>query len=305
MTELSVIVPTYGRVTKIKNAIESILSNGDFEVIVVDDNGVGTENQLNTELILSSFIEREQLKYYPLEENSGAGIARNFAISKASGEYITFLDDDDFFIEGKLLDKLNFFKENSENYDICCSHMEVKNNGNSLAVKDDKFIGKDARTFLLEGSCYTSMIMIKKSAIEKIDGFYDTPYLQDHTLMLKAFLYDFKVCVFESSIFVHTVHDGLTITTGRRPIAGVELRCKLEQELATKLCLSNKERNTLDYRWNTIKYHGYWLKRGRSFSLLKFLLTGVAFRSKTKSEILDSLKLLVKFLIGYQYYTSN
>ena len=107
MVELSIIIPTYGRVSKIKNAIESALVNDAFEVIIIDDNGKGSEHQLSTERILNDYISSGKIRYYPLEKNSGAGIARNYGVDKANGKYITFLDDDDYFLEDILLQKSN------------------------------------------------------------------------------------------------------------------------------------------------------------------------------------------------------
>ncbi|ASM54428.1 hypothetical protein PNIG_a2407 [Pseudoalteromonas nigrifaciens] len=303
MVELSIIIPTYGRVTKIRNAIQSALINSLCEVIVVDDNGKGSEHQLNTESILEDLIVSKKIKYIPLEKNSGAGIARNIGIKQANGEYVTFLDDDDFFIDGKLLEKLNFFKHQQEQPAVCCSHMQVEENGKGVLANDDKFVGHDAKTFLLSGSCYTSMIMIKKSVLEAIGGFYDTPYLQDHTLMLKAFIQNYSVCVFAENVFVHTIHNGASITTGTRPIAGVQLRCKLEKELSNKVTLSASEQNDLNYRWSTIDYHNYWLEHGRNFSLFKFLFTKIVWRSRTSEQLYESFKLLVKFGMKYQYYS--
>ena len=60
---VSVIIPTYSRPEYITRAIESVLkqSYGPIEIIVVDDNGRNTENQLATEAILSSFIKSKKI----------------------------------------------------------------------------------------------------------------------------------------------------------------------------------------------------------------------------------------------------
>ena len=71
--------------------------------------------------------------------------------------------------------------------------MKVKEKNVYIETGDEKFIGENAKEFLLHGSSYTSMIMIKKSSIQKIGGFLITPYLQDHTLMLNAYINDLKV----------------------------------------------------------------------------------------------------------------
>jgi len=303
MIELSIIIPTYGRISQIGKSIESALIRPEFEVIVVDDNGKGSEHQLKTESILSEYISSNKISYYPLEKNSGAGVARNHGVDKAKGKYITFLDDDDFFIEDKILDKLKFFQEQPETVDICCSHMTVEKNNEKIDADDDQFSGADAKSFLLDGSCYTSMIMIKKSSFTQIGGFFSTPYLQDHTLMLKAYLNDLNVCVFDQAVFVHTLHDGITITTGKRPIAGVALRCELEKKLSEKVLLSGAEKKRMNYRWDTIQYHADWLQSGRSLTLFTFLMQKLAFTFSSKKQAMESFKLVTKFFVNYQYYS--
>lgn len=302
MIELSIIIPTYGRVDKIRNAIDSVIGTNNFEVIVVDDNGLGSKNQIRTEGILREYEKVENFKYFPLEVNSGAGVARNFGIKHSKGKYITFLDDDDFFIDRKLEEKFKFFLGKEKQFDICCSHMRVERDGKKLNVSDDQFLGSDAKQFLLDGTCYTSMIMIKKSEIVRIGGFFDTPYLQDHTLMLKAYLMGCRVCVFEEEVFVHTLHNDSTITTGKRPISGVALRTKLEKELANKLVLTSVESKRLNYRWNTIEYHSKWISNGRSFRLFIYLMNNTVSLSSSKSDIYESIKLIIKFSVNYQYY---
>ena len=69
----------------------------DIELIIVDD---GSKD--NTESVIKGFNDK-RIKYFK-RENHGIGASRNFGLEKASGEYITFLDSDDYF------DK-NFIKE--------------------------------------------------------------------------------------------------------------------------------------------------------------------------------------------------
>lgn len=303
MEVLSVIIPTYGRVGKIQKAIDSILIDNCFEVIVIDDNGEGTSNQVSTYNTLFHYIESGKIKYYPLKQNSGASFSRNFGIAKATGDYITFLDDDDYFLPGALLKKFNFFKNDTSEFDICCSHMRVKKNNEFISSNDDKFVGSLAKDFLLHGCSYTSMIMIKKSSILGIGGFISTPYLQDHTLMLKAHINNLTVCVYDDETFVHTIHGEETITNGKRPICGVVLRAELEKELSKKLDLNASELQSLNYRWNTINFYQQWLNYGVTYSLCKYLLNNVMLKSQNKSEYVESIKLVFKMLINYKYYT--
>lgn len=93
----SVVIPLYNRAGLILGTINSVLSQTmtDFEIVVVDDGS--TDNPEAT--IASLNDSRVRLVR---QENSGGGAARNRGIQEAKGEYIAFLDSDDFFLPHKL-----------------------------------------------------------------------------------------------------------------------------------------------------------------------------------------------------------
>ncbi len=95
--KVSVIIPTYNRVVKVRNAIESVLAQtfSDFEVIVVDD---GSSD--DTGIALAE-IYGDRIRYYA-QANQGVSVARNNGIAEARGEWIAFLDSDDLWEKGKL-----------------------------------------------------------------------------------------------------------------------------------------------------------------------------------------------------------
>ena len=104
---LSVIIPVYNRPEKVIRAIESIPNRDDVEVIVVDD--CSTDNTLDT---LTSYDKRPII-ILQTNTNSGPGIARNAGLDVAKGEYVLFLDSDDWLVTENInsvldnLDKLN------------------------------------------------------------------------------------------------------------------------------------------------------------------------------------------------------
>lgn len=92
MARVSVIISTYNRKDRLKRAIKSVLDQSfvDFELIVVDD--CSTQD---VEKLVRSFGD-PRVSYYRTEKNSGHdGLPKNLGISKATGEYVAFLDDDD------------------------------------------------------------------------------------------------------------------------------------------------------------------------------------------------------------------
>lgn len=100
MPFFSVIIPTFNRSAILPRAVKSIMNQSflDWELIIVDDG-----SQDNTKEIAQVFLNDSRVKYI-LQENQGVCAARNLGSEKANGEYITFLDSDDYVNEKWLMD---------------------------------------------------------------------------------------------------------------------------------------------------------------------------------------------------------
>lgn len=99
--KFSIIIPTYNSANEVVNAIESIKKQSfkDYEIIVVDD--CSTDN---TAEILNKI---EGIRVVKNQENLKAGGSRNQGLNVAEGEYIIFLDADDYLAEEETLQKIN------------------------------------------------------------------------------------------------------------------------------------------------------------------------------------------------------
>lgn len=100
---ISVVIPTYNRAGQTIVAIESVLAQTyrHFEIIVVDDGSTD-----NTESVLRQFLQQKSSEWPRIlmlsQANRGPSTARNVGMSRASGEYIAFLDSDDVWYAEKL-----------------------------------------------------------------------------------------------------------------------------------------------------------------------------------------------------------
>jgi len=95
--KVSVIIPTYNRATKVRNAIDSALGQtfSDLEVIVVDDGSSDDTGKILQETYGS------RIRYFA-QANQGASAARNKGLAEARGEWIALLDSDDLWEKEKL-----------------------------------------------------------------------------------------------------------------------------------------------------------------------------------------------------------
>jgi teichuronic acid biosynthesis glycosyltransferase TuaG len=105
---VSIITPCFNSEKYISQAIQSVISQThlNWELILVDDCSSD-----ETFFIISNFASKEErIKVSKLDKNSGAGVARNFAIRQATGNYIAFLDADDLWKPEKLEKQLRFMQ---------------------------------------------------------------------------------------------------------------------------------------------------------------------------------------------------
>lgn len=91
--KVSIIMSAYNSGDFIHKAIESVLNQTykNIELVIVND---GSSD--NTENVILQFKD-DRIKYLKLEENEGCGMARNKGIEISTGDYITFLDSDDYY----------------------------------------------------------------------------------------------------------------------------------------------------------------------------------------------------------------
>ncbi len=95
MPKLSIIIPVYNAEKYIRNCLDNILNQGffDYECILVND---GSKD--NSEAICSEYVKKDQRYKLINKVNGGASSARNAGIKAACGDYITFVDSDDYII---------------------------------------------------------------------------------------------------------------------------------------------------------------------------------------------------------------
>lgn len=98
--KFSVIIPTYNRLEKVQNAIESVLvqSYTNFHIIVVDD----CSTDQTFEKLSAIYGNNTSISILKLDKNSGACAARNRGIGECTGDWVAFLDADDRWKSNKL-----------------------------------------------------------------------------------------------------------------------------------------------------------------------------------------------------------
>lgn len=132
--KISVIVPAYNAEKTIERCLKSILKQtyNNLEVIVVNDGSTDS-----TEFVISTLKKNDSRVRMITIENSGVSHARNVGIDNATGEYITFVDSDDYIDEEMYASLIDLIQK--YNVKIAhCSYCNVDSYGNVISVVGDQ-----------------------------------------------------------------------------------------------------------------------------------------------------------------------
>ena len=161
MKKVSVIIPVHNSGKYIEECITSVINQTykDIEIIVVDDNS--SDNSLS----IINGIKDKRIKVIKLNKNSGVAIARNKGIDKASGNYICFLDSDDYWYLDKIEKQVKFMEDNDYAF-IYSNYLYLKGNHTHIAKVPSEINYKKA---LGNTSIFTSTVMLNMKKLDKKD----------------------------------------------------------------------------------------------------------------------------------------
>lgn len=113
---ISVIIPIYNTEKYLKRCIDSIVNQTykDLEIILVDDGSLD-----NSRLICEEYVKKDKRVKYYWKENDGQATARNYALDIAKGDWISFIDSDDWIELDMYETMIKAAKENDCDIAIC------------------------------------------------------------------------------------------------------------------------------------------------------------------------------------------
>ena len=209
MKKVSIIIPIYNGEKYIKQCIQSIQNQTymDLEIICVNDGSMD-----NTEKILKEQAKTDDRILVISKENEGVSIARNVGIQKATGNYIIFIDIDDW-IESDWIEQLvnkmeemdcdivrgNFIKENAERQIMQYGDLQDMKN---VYIENSSKQMQKLREYVITGKipAYTVLLLIKTSVIQSKVKFQENiPFMEDTIFYIdllnhikNIYLYDIK-----------------------------------------------------------------------------------------------------------------
>lgn len=149
MPRISIIMPVYNAEKTIIRAVKSVINQTfkDYELIIINDGSTD-----DTAEIVKSIIKSNTKVNFKTIKNSGVSVARNIGIMEATGEYITFLDSDDYYEKNALEVISSYLKDDIEL--LIYGHKVVDKDGKVIkesSLNNQFFIdAKDFRGCVLE-----------------------------------------------------------------------------------------------------------------------------------------------------------
>ncbi len=153
MPKISVIVPVYNREEKLNRCLKSLIGQSfkDFEAILIDDGSTDLSAK-----ICDEYEKKDaRIKVYHIK-NGGVSKARNFGIDKAEGEFIAFIDSDDYVAENFL--KVLYNAAYDKKADLCVSNFHVVTKTNDILRKHAYLDGEVLSGNNLKETLYTNIV---------------------------------------------------------------------------------------------------------------------------------------------------
>ncbi len=186
---VSVVIPTYKRAELLSRAIDSVLNQTypDIECIVVNDNIPNDEYSKVLYRLLEKYKPDNRFVFLEQEKHINGAEARNCGIRNAKGEYVAFLDDDDWWKPEKIERQVAFIKKQSELCGGVSTLVEFYTKGKpfrwSRPYKDGKICLQILRR---EVDVTTCSIMLKHEALDNA-GYFDNSLRRHQEIQLLSY----------------------------------------------------------------------------------------------------------------------
>lgn len=207
MKKISVIVPVYNKEKYVENTLNSILNQTykNLEIIIINDGSTDKSKEICEKKAL---IDNRIIMINT--ENQGAGAARNLGLSKATGEYISFIDSDDFIIPEYYEILEDMIRENDADISEC-KFLRIDNISekiNQEKVVEVKTFSREEKLLQLYGidnKLYVNTVIMcnklfRRELFEKTGILYPTNRLIDDEFIIYKLIYNSKKIVVTNQI---------------------------------------------------------------------------------------------------------
>ena len=220
--QVSIVVPTYNHATHLGRAMRSVLKQTykNWELIVVDNHSTD-----NTEALVQSF-NSSRIKYLKIQNHGVIAASRNAGIKAAKGEWVAFLDADDFWLEDKIEYSLTMHNMDFVYHQVMTYKVKNEDRVELLDSLNCRDVSNEPYKNLLElgPAPQTSSVMVKRHCLLAVSGFDEHPDLvggEDYDLWLRLAQFGCKFG-FLTSVKSYYLTGGNHVTAPHRSLSIVD-----------------------------------------------------------------------------------
>ena len=214
---VSILIPAYNAARFVERALQSATAqtHQNLEIIVVDD---GSRD--GTAKIVKGVNDTRITYIY--QDNAGPGSARNTALRRCRGEYVSFLDADDYYHPRKIERQLDFLKTNPRYKIVYCNALHVyADRPHRIYKKKDVYrSGRILPELLTSSYVNPNAVLVAREVFERIGGFVETRYYpEEWDLWLRMTLAGFEFGYLDEDLVTVEIREGSNTTMEIQPIA--------------------------------------------------------------------------------------
>lgn len=297
MTKVSVVIPTYKRSEFLLRALQSVLDQTwmDIEAVIVDDNGEGSEYRAATQRSLDERYGADpRVRRVLNKRNMGGALARNEGIKAATGEYITFLDDDDVFLPNKVQVQVEAMIENG--WEMSFMDCDIHNQDGVQVDRRRHPVDTHPKNedllirHLVDPLTPTDTYMYRAEALRRIGMFDDVLTAQEYLLMLKSINAGLKIGYIKQSLVVQYIHDGERMSFGKNKVTGELYLLSVKKKYFH--LLTGKQRRFIVCRHHAVLFFACLKRHEYGSALRHMLLAGLTSPAIALQIFFDKVRML-------------
>ena len=211
MSKITVVVPVYKTENTLKRCLDSILNQGfsDFEVLLIND---GSPD--NSEKVCLEYASLDKRIKYIKKENGGLSTVRNLSIEKASGEYICFVDSDDYIDNGCFKFLIDKITETKADIVMCSYYLETNGKSTPIPIENCLLSSENYNVYLpdlkeknvIDTACNKlyNLEFLRKSGVKcPVNELYE-----DTAFNLSLLKHNPKIAVYNKCFYHYVLHFG-------------------------------------------------------------------------------------------------
>lgn len=208
MPKISVIIPVYNSEKYLNKCLDSVFAQSfqDFEVILVNDG-----SQDSSQDIIDAYKAVYPGKITAIvQENAGQASARNRGLDVAEGEYILFVDSDDY-LRADAFEKTYSYADSSK-YDLVCFNICRMDKGEAIDFDYRLFSSDEPSRYYLINEASPCNKLIRRDFLEKNNLRFAAGHIYEDLELVAQFpLYTDKIGFMDECLYYYVIHENSTM----------------------------------------------------------------------------------------------